>query len=232
MEIRHSVERGATQLSWLDSHHSFSFGEYHDSAHMSFGALRVINEDEIAPGGGFATHGHRDMEILTWVLDGTLAHRDSLGNGSLIRQGDLQRMTAGTGIRHSEFNASDAEPVHLLQIWIIPEVASLAPGYEQRAFALEDRIGRLHLIASRDGRQGSVTVHQDADLYVASLAAGGSVAHSLAPERRAWLQVARGTIRVNGAALIAGDGAAFEHSRDIGIVADDGPAEILLFDLA
>jgi redox-sensitive bicupin YhaK (pirin superfamily) len=228
--VRKADERGAANFGWLNSRHSFSFGHYYDPAHMGFRALRVINEDRVVPGAGFDTHGHRDMEIISYVLDGALAHKDSLGTGSTIRPGEVQRMSAGTGIRHSEFNASKTEPVHFLQIWILPEREGLAPGYEQREFPPEERKGRLRLLASRDGRDGSVTVHQDVDLYAAVLEAGETVTSRLAPGRHGWLQVARGAVTLNGQALAQGDGAAIRDVRDLAVAAEDD-SEILLFDL-
>ncbi|WP_119458253.1 pirin family protein [Rhodospirillaceae bacterium SYSU D60014] len=228
--VRKADERGVANFGWLNSRHSFSFGHYHDPAHMGFRSLRVINEDRVVPGAGFDTHGHRDMEIISYVLDGALAHKDSLGTGSTIRPGEVQRMSAGTGIRHSEFNASKTEPVHFLQIWILPERDSLDPGYEQREFPLAEKKGRLRLVASRDGRDGSVTMHQDADLYASVLAAGETVTHRLAPGRHGWLQVARGTVTLNGESLAQGDGAAISDLRDLAIAAQED-SEVLLFDL-
>ena len=230
IDIRGADARGRTTLPWLDSRHSFSFGEYYDPGHMAFRTLRVINEDHVAPGAGFGTHPHRDMEIVTYVLDGVLEHRDSLGNGSLIRPGEIQRMSAGTGIRHSEFNASKTEPVHLLQIWIVPERAGLPPGYEQRPLPPEVR-GGLRLIAAPDGRDGAVTIHQAAEIHAARLAPGDSATHTLAPGRHAWVQVARGSLTANGEALHAGDGAAVSDERAVALRAD-AEAEVLLFDLA
>lgn len=230
IDIRRADARGHTRLSWLDSRHTFSFGEYHDPAHMGFHALRVINDDRVAPGAGFDTHPHRDMEIITYVLDGALEHRDSLGNGSVIRPGEAQRMSAGTGIRHSEFNASREEPVHFLQIWILPAEVGLPPSYEQRALPAGSR-GSLALAASPDGRDGSVTVHQDVGVYVGRLERGDAVAHALAGGRQAWAHLARGSASLNGQALQAGDGAAVSGEERIAIRAD-GPAEVLLFDLA
>jgi redox-sensitive bicupin YhaK (pirin superfamily) len=227
--IRRAGERGHTQLSWLDSHHTFSFGEYHDTAHMGFGTLRVINDDRVAPGQGFGTHPHRDMEIITYVLDGALEHRDSLGTGSVIYPGEVQRMSAGTGIRHSEFNASKAETVHFLQIWILPEKSGLPPSYEQRALPAAPR-GGLVLAASRDGRDGSVTVHQDVTVFAGDLEGTTSVAHSVAG-RRAWVHVARGSLSLNGQALRAGDGAAVIDEREL-VLQPTGSAEVLVFDLA
>src|SRR3954452_23136873 len=208
--IRPSAERGITDFGWLDSKHSFSFGEYYDLDHMGFHSLRVINDDKVAPGGGFPTHPHRDMEIITWVLSGALEHKDSLGTGAVIRPGELQRMTAGTGILHSEFNASKTEPVHLLQIWIFPEKRGLTPGYDQKSFPAAERKGRLKLVASRDGRDGLVSFHQDASVYAAALAPDQKVTHTLVPGRAAWVQVATGSVKLNGITLKTGDGAAVE----------------------
>jgi redox-sensitive bicupin YhaK (pirin superfamily) len=231
MTIRRSEERGRARFDWLDSRHSFSFGSYYDPAHMGFGSLRVINEDRVARGGGFATHGHADMEIISYVLAGALEHKDSLGTGTVIRPGEVQRMTAGTGITHSEFNPSRTDPVHFLQIWILPARKGLTPGYEQRAYSEADRRDRLRLVASQDGREGSVTVHQDAALYAALLAPGGEVEHRFADGRRGWIQVARGSIEANGTALSAGDGAAIAKAPAV-VVRGREPAEFLLFDLA
>jgi hypothetical protein len=228
--VRRSHERGRARLGWLDTRYSFSFADYHDPRFMGFRALRVLNEDRVAPGKGFPEHGHRDMEILTWVLSGELEHRDSLGNGSRIRPGELQRMSAGTGVKHSEFNPS-AEPLHLLQIWILPERDGLAPSYEQRHFPAAERAGRLRLVASRDGRDGSLRVHQDVAVHAALLGPGHAVAHALRPGRHAWLQVARGRCTLNGVALEVGDGAAVSDETSLRLErADD--AEVLLFDLA
>ncbi len=232
MTIRKSEERGRVALDWLDSRHSFSFGSYHDPRHMGFGALRVINDDRVAPGGGFATHPHRDMEIVTYVLDGALAHRDSLGTGSIIAPGDVQRMSAGTGIEHSEFNASTSAPVHLLQIWIVPEARGLEPSYEQKSFADAEKRGRLRLLASRAGRDGSLTIHRDVDLYAAVLQPGDVVRHEVRAGRRSWVQVARGVVSIDGRRLQAGDGAAIDDVDAVEIVGADDKAEILLFDLA
>ncbi len=225
------AERGRTGTDWLDSRHSFSFGAYFDPARMGFRSLRVINEDHIEPGGGFPTHGHADMEIVTYVLEGALAHRDSLGNGSVIRPGDVQRMSAGTGIAHSEFNASKSEGVHLLQIWILPNKRGLAPGYEQRHFAKDTLQGRLALVADGEGADGAVTIHQDARLYAGLLAAGERASHAIAPGRAAYLHVARGTVALNGKTLSAGDEAAIEDEGNVTLAAETD-AEILLFDLA
>jgi hypothetical protein len=232
LTLRRAEERGRANLGWLDSRHSFSFGHYYDPEHMGFGPLRVINDDRVAPGGGFPTHPHGDMEIVTYVLDGALAHKDSLGTGAVIRAGDVQRMSAGSGIRHSEFNASKTEPVHFLQIWILPEKAGLEPGYEQRTFSAEEKRGRLRLVGSRDGRDGSVTIHQDVDLYATLLDDGGSVSHALKAGRSAWVQVAQGTATLNGAQLYPGDGVAVEEPGDLTLVGTSEDAEILLFDMA
>ena len=229
--LRASNERGHANHGWLDSYHTFSFANYYDPNHMGFRALRVINEDRVQPGRGFGTHGHRDMEILTYVLEGALEHKDSLGTGAIIKPGEVQRMSAGTGIMHSEFNSSQTEPVHLLQIWILPNQQKLQPSYEQRAFPLEQRLGKLQLIAAKDGRSGAVTIHQDVDLYSAILQAGDRVFHQLQPNRYSWLQVARGKVQLNGYALKAGDGVAVTEAESIQI-STDTEAEILLFDLA
>jgi len=228
--IRKSGERGLTRLDWLDSRHTFSFGEYYDPAAMGFSVLRVINDDVVAPGAGFPTHPHRDMEIITWVLSGALEHRDSLGNGSIIRPGDAQRMTAGTGIMHSEFNPSPDEPVRLLQIWILPDRQGLRPGYEQHNFTEADRRGRLCQIVSPDGAEGSITIHQDARVYASLLDAGAFIEQSLRPGRRAWLHIARGAVRANGTGLSEGDGAALEGEARIAIAGVED-SEVLLFDL-
>jgi redox-sensitive bicupin YhaK (pirin superfamily) len=229
--LRKSDERGHANLGWLDSRHSFSFGHYHDPKHMGFGPLRVINDDRVAPGGGFATHPHSDMEIISYVLEGGLAHKDSLGTGSVIRPGDVQRMSAGTGIRHSEFNASKTEPVHFLQIWIIPERNGLAPGYEQKTFADAEKRGKLRLVGSRDGRDGSVTIHRDVDLYATLLSAGETVTHQLPAGRGAWVQVARGSLLLNGERLAEGDGVSVSAPGTLRLDGVDD-AEALLFDMA
>jgi redox-sensitive bicupin YhaK (pirin superfamily) len=228
--IRPAAERGRTQLPWLDSRHTFSFGEYHDPAHMGFRTLRVINDDRVAPGQGFGTHPHRDMEIITYVLEGVLEHRDSLGNGSLIRPGEVQRMSAGTGIRHSEFNSSPDDPVHFLQIWILPESVGLPPSYEQRPLPSGAR-GGLALVGAPDGRAGSLTVHQDVGVYAGQLEPGTAIAHALAGRRHAWLHVARGSATLNGQPLHAGDSAAISDEREVALRAETA-AEVLLFDLA
>ena len=230
LQVRKAAERGRADFGWLDSRHTFSFGEYHDPAFMGFGPLRVINDDRVAPGGGFGTHGHRDMEIVTYVLDGALAHKDSLGSGSTIRPGDVQRMSAGTGIRHSEFNASDTEPVRFLQIWLLPDSNGTAPSYEEKNFA--DRAGALRLVASLDGRDGSVTINSDVDLYASVLAKGDEVKHAFASSRLGWVQVARGSVEVNGVALSEGDGVAVSEEDAITLESRDGEAEVLVFDMA
>jgi redox-sensitive bicupin YhaK (pirin superfamily) len=230
MRIRPGRERGHAQHGWLDSRHSFSFADYYDPAHMGFRSLRVINEDRVQPARGFETHAHRDMEIVTYVLEGALEHRDSLGTGSVIRPGDVQRMSAGTGIQHSEFNASREELVHFLQIWILPETTGLEPAYEQRHFADAELRDRLRLVGSRDGREGSVEIHQDVSLYVGKLAPGAKIRQPLAPDRHAWVQVARGVLRLGDAVLRAGDGAAISAERALELVAEDA-CEVLVFDL-
>ncbi len=229
--VRRADERGNTQTPWLDSRHTFSFNQYYDPRYTGFRDLVVINEDEVAPGTGFGTHGHRDMEIISYVVDGELAHRDSTGVSSVIRPGDVQRMSAGTGVRHSEFNPSDTEPTHFLQIWIQPERDGLPPSYEQRTFPEADRRGALRLVASRDGQDGSVTVHQNVRLYLGMLAAGEELVHHLGDDRHAWVQVIRGEVRLNGTTLTAGDGAAVSKETGLQIQATDA-AELLLFDLA
>ena len=231
LTIRRSADRGRADHGWLDTRHTFSFADYHDPRHMGFRALRVINEDRVQPGQGFPTHGHRDMEIISYVLAGGLAHRDSLGTGSVIQPGDVQRMSAGTGVRHSEYNASAEEPVHFLQIWIEPARRGIAPGYEQRAFPESEKRGRLRLVASPDGRDGSVTLQQDARLYASVLDPGASVTHALAPGRHAWVQVARGAVTLNGQRLEQGDGAAVTDEPTLTITGVT-PAEILLFELS
>lgn len=230
--IRPSSDRGKANFGWLDSRHTFSFGNYYDPAHMGFGTLRVINEDKVAPAQGFSTHGHRDMEIISYVLDGGLAHKDSIGNGSVIRPGDVQRMSAGTGILHSEYNASDTDPVHFLQIWVLPEANGIDPGYEQTYFAPEDKQGRLRLVGSRDGRAGSVTIHQDLDLYATILNPQQSVTHSLKTGRLAWVHVAKGAVNLNGHDLTAGDGAAISEEATFTLTGMSDETEVLLFDMA
>ncbi|HUS24606.1 MAG TPA: pirin family protein [Candidatus Binatia bacterium] len=228
IRIRRSDDRGLAEFGWLTSRHTFSFGHYHEPQFMGHGALRVVNEDRVAPGKGFGAHSHRDMEILSWVLEGALEHKDSLGTTSRIVPGELQRMSAGTGVTHSEFNASPREPVHFLQIWIIPAKEGIAPGYEQRRF--DDLESGLRLVASGTPRDGALRIHQDAELYVARLAAGGTAAHRYREGRLGWLQVARGAASVGGERLAQGDGAAIEDEAELRIAAQ-GPAEILLFDL-
>jgi quercetin 2,3-dioxygenase len=227
---RPAAERGHFDHGWLDTSHTFSFADYHDPAHMGFRALRVINEDRVAAGQGFGAHSHRDMEIITYVLDGALAHADSIGNRSTIVPGDVQRMSAGTGITHSEFNARQDEPVHFLQIWLLPDRRGLAPGYEQKAIPESEERGVLRLLASRDGRDGTVTIHQDVDLYGSRLERGERVKHALADGRHAWLQMVRGRIELNGTPLAAGDGAAVSEESALEMVAQES-AHFLLFDL-
>ncbi len=230
MQIRKSCERGHANHGWLDTYHTFSFADYYDPAHMGFGPLRVINEDRVEPGRGFGTHGHRDMEIITYVLDGGLQHRDNLGNGSVIRPGDVQRMSAGSGVMHSEFNASERDPVHFLQIWIEPSARGVSPGYEQKHFAAEDRRGKLKLIASPDGGEGSVTIHQDARVYAADLTVDAAVAHEIKAGRRAYVHVASGAVVVNGTPLEAGDGARIAEETTLNLSALQ-ESQVLFFDL-
>ncbi|MEO6603553.1 MAG: pirin family protein [Polyangiaceae bacterium] len=229
--LRKAQDRGHAQHGWLDSWHSFSFGDYYDPKHMGFRALRVINEDRVAAGKGFPTHSHRDMEIVTYVLDGALEHRDSMGNGQVMKAGDVQRMTAGQGVSHSEFNASKTEPVHFLQIWVLPEQRNLQPGYEQKNFPRVELQGKLRLVASRDGAEGSVVVHQDVKLLAGHFAEGEQEKYTLAAGRQAWLHVARGKVRVNGEELTAGD--ALQASEEAALeISGVNNAEVLLFDLA
>jgi redox-sensitive bicupin YhaK (pirin superfamily) len=230
LTVRKAAERGRSKHDWLDSRHTFSFADYYDPGHVAFSKLRVINDDRVAPGRGFGTHAHRDMEIVSYVVEGAIEHKDSLGTGSIIRPGDVQRMTAGTGVRHSEFNPSATEPLRFLQIWILPGAEGLAPSYEQRNFPLGERCGRLRLVASPDGREGSVTLHQDVLLFAGSFERGDEASLSLAIGRRAWVQVVRGAISVNGTHLDEGDGAAIEGERVLGF-ADGAAAELLAFDL-
>jgi hypothetical protein len=230
MTIRPAAERGHADHGWLDSHHTFSFADYHDPAHMGFRSLRVINEDRVQPARGFGTHSHRDMEIISYVLAGALEHRDSMGTGSVIRPGDVQRMSAGTGVAHSEFNASDREPVHFLQIWLLPTARGLAPGYEQKAFAPEQKRGRLRAVASPHGRDGALTVRADATLYAGLFDAGESDELALERGRHAWVHVARGRVRVNGRELAAGDGASLSDEPAVRVEGVDG-GEVLVFDL-
>jgi quercetin 2,3-dioxygenase len=230
-KLHPSDQRGHTKISWLDSYHTFSFGNFQDADRMGFRSLRVINDDRVIPGAGFATHSHRDMEILTYVLEGELAHQDSLGTGATIRPGEVQIMSAGTGIRHSEFNPSPVNPVHLLQIWMLPNQLGLTPRYDQREFSRAAKAGKLCLVASPDGRDGSVIIHQDINLYVAVLSAGDMVAFEIPPDRYAWLQVARGQVVLNGGSLQAGDGVQVNKPEFLELTTDS-QAEILLFDLA
>ena len=234
LNIRKANDRGHADHGWLDSHHTFSFADYYDPKHMGFRALRVINDDTVAPGRGFGAHPHRDMEIISYVLDGALAHKDSMGTGSVIEPGDVQRMSAGTGVVHSEFNASKSDPVHFLQIWLMPAKTGIKPGYEQKRFTAEDKAGRLRLVASPDGRDGSVTVNTDATVYAGLFAHGERAELALAADRHAWVHVARGRVRANGQELGAGDGLALTSEDKVVIegVAGDDRGEILVFDLA
>lgn len=229
LDLRLAEERGHANFGWLNSRHSFSFGHYYDPAHMGFGALRVINDDIVDPSAGFDTHGHRDMEIVSYVLNGALEHKDSMGFGSVIKPGDVQRMTAGTGVRHSEYNHSDQEQVRFLQIWILPEQNNLEPGYEQKNFG-DERLGAFRLVASGDARNGSLKIHQDMDLYAAVLADGDTVTHTLAANRQAWVQVAGGSIKLNGNQLHSGDGVAISEIEAI-TIESTSESEVLLFDM-
>ena len=231
MDIRKSADRGLADHGWLLSRHTFSFADYYDPEHMGFGPLRVINEDRVRAGEGFGTHGHRDMEIISYVLEGALEHRDSIGTGSIIRPGDVQIMSAGTGIRHSEFHPSRTEAVHFLQIWIEPDRGGIAPRYDQKTFPESEKRGRLRLVGSRDGRDGSIVIHQDVDLLAAVLGAGEKATHSLRKGRSAWLQVARGSVDVNGQTFDAGDGAGLRDEAAVAVTGRGDRAEILLFDL-
>jgi redox-sensitive bicupin YhaK (pirin superfamily) len=230
LTIRRAAERGLADHGWLRSFHTFSFADYFDPKHMGFRSLRVINEDRVQPGQGFGTHPHRDMEIVSYVLEGGLQHRDSMGTGSIIRPGDVQRMSAGSGVTHSEFNASDRELVHFLQIWLVPSERGIEPSYEQRSFSTEDKAGRLRLVASPDGGDGSVTIHTDARLYAGVLGEGQSAEHTLGRGRHAWVQVVRGRARVNGQELSVGDGASLSDEASVRVEGIDG--EVLVFDLA
>ena len=233
IQLRPGSERGRSKLGWLDSYHTFSFDRYYDPQHMSFRHLRVLNEDWVEGGEGFPMHPHRDMEIITYILEGALEHRDSLGTGSVIRPGEVQRMSAGRGITHSEFNASPDERVHLLQIWIMPARLGLDPGYEQKAIPVSGANGGLRLIAAPDGRDGAVTIHQDAEVYAARLQGGADATHTLKPNRHAWVQVARGGVTLNSVAMKAGDGAAVSQEEQLRLRADEGEgAELLVFDLS
>ena len=230
--IRPRHERGTANFGWLDSRHTFSFGNYYDPQHMGFASLRVINEDKVTPAKGFGTHGHRDMEIISYVLSGALEHRDSMGNGSVIRPGDVQRMSAGTGITHSEFNGSATEPVHFLQIWLLPNERGLQPSYEEKHFSPQEKPGQLVLVGSTDGRDNSVTIHQDVNLYVGSLKDSDRLSYQIDNNRAVWIQVAKGSISLNGKLLEAGDGAAIVDETEITLVANSDTGEILLFDMA
>jgi hypothetical protein len=229
--IRPARERGHVDHGWLDTYHTFSFADYHDPAHMGFRTLRVINDDRVLPGAGFGMHRHRDMEIVTWMLDGVIEHQDSMGHTEQLRPGEAQRMTAGRGIMHSEYNASRQDPLRLLQVWIEPKERGLAPGYEQRDYAAALASGALVPIAAPDGRDGAMSIHQDAAIYAARLPAGGRATHALAPERAAWVQVARGRITINGRTMAEGDGAAAESEDRIDLHAME-PSELLVLDLA
>ena len=231
IQIRRAKDRGHADHGWLDTYYTFSFADYFDPEHMGFRALRVLNEDTIRGGEGFPSHPHRDMEIITYILEGALEHRDSMGTGSVIRSGEVQRMSAGTGVIHSEYNPSPHEPVHLLQIWILPESEGITPGYEQKMFAGDDKRGRLRLVGSRDGRDGSVTIHQDVALYASLLDAGEVVKHVSPDERHAWIQMVRGEISVLGESLFAGDGAAISGEDAVTLTGVE-PADVILFDLA
>jgi redox-sensitive bicupin YhaK (pirin superfamily) len=230
LTTRPALARGHADHGWLDSRHTFSFADYYDAEHMGFGPLRVINDDRVQPAAGFAEHGHRNMEIVSYVVDGALEHRDSLGKISVIRPGDVQRMTAGTGIRHSEYNPSNTEPVRFLQIWIVPEELGLAPGYEQKTFPAAERAGRLRLVASRDGRDGSLRIHRDVDLYATLLDKNEQASHAVRPGRTAWVQVVKGELTVNDKALQTGDGLAVV-AEDRLCFASASHAEALVFDM-
>ena len=230
--VRRAAERGTANFGWLDSRHTFSFGHYYDPDHMGFGPLRVINEDRVDPGAGFDTHGHQDMEIISYVLEGALEHRDSIGTGSVIRPGDVQVMSAGTGIRHSEFNHSQTEPVHSLQIWLLPDRKGLAPRYDQKAFAESGKRDRLRLVGSPDGRDGSIVIHQDADIYDTLLSRDRAVSHALKAGRKGWVQVVSGAVEVNGKAAAAGDGVAVEDEAVLSVTSRADGSEVLVFDLS
>src|ERR1051325_4830712 len=231
IKIRKAEQRGHFDFGWLDTYHTFSFGDYYDPSHMAFRSLRVINEDVVQAGRGFPTHGHRDMEIITYILNGALQHRDSMGSGSIIRRGDAQRMSAGTGVTHSESNPSKDEPVHLLQIWILPERTGQQPEYEEKKFSDEEKHNKLKLIVSPNAADGSVLIHQDAKIYASILDAGQTVTHEIANGRHAWLQIAGGAVELNGTPLKHGDGAALSEESELRIVSSE-PSEVLLFDLA
>lgn len=229
--LRPSETRGEADFGWLKSKHSFSFGSYFDPNHIGFGALRVINEDRVAPSAGFPTHPHQNMEIISYIVSGGLEHKDSLGTGSVIRPGELQRMSAGSGVRHSEYNHSDTDPVHFLQIWIVPEADGLKPSYEQKVFPDAERRDTLKLIGSRNGREGSVVIHQDVDLWASLLSADKSVSFDIKPGRKGWLQIVKGKLSVDGLSLAAGDGLGLLDAGKIDLVAQEN-CEFLLFDLA
>lgn len=231
IRIRKAADRGHADHGWLDTRHTFSFAGYYDPRHTGFRAIKVINDDRVVPGAGFPTHPHKDMEIVSYVVEGELEHRDSMGNGSVIRAGDVQRMSAGTGVTHSEFNPSRTEGTRFLQIWIEPERRGLAPSYEQKHFRAEDRLGCLRLVASPDGRDGSITVHRDVRIYAGLLSPGQAVSHEIGDGRGAWIQVVNGRVRLSGELLGEGDGAALEHETSVRITAEEG-AELLLFDAA
>ncbi len=231
LQVRRASERGHADHGWLNTYHTFSFADYYDPQQMGFRSLRVINEDRVAPGQGFGTHGHRDMEIISYVLDGALQHRDSLGHGAVLRPGEFQRITAGTGVRHSEFNPSAGEGVHFYQIWLTPSRPGLPPGYEQRDFPEAEKRGRWRLVAAPDGADGALTINQDARISLTTLSDGEALPYPLAPGRHAWLQVLRGTVELAGHALQAGDGVAVSDEAEVSVRAT-GPAELMLFDLA
>jgi redox-sensitive bicupin YhaK (pirin superfamily) len=230
LTIRKAGERGHEDHGWLDTHHTFSFADYYDPKHMGFGPLRVINDDTVAGGGGFPPHPHRDMEIISYVIEGALAHRDSMGNGSVIKPGDVQRMSAGPGVVHSEFNDSETDPVHFLQIWIMPESPGLPSGYEQKFFSQDDKRGKLRLVASHDGADGSVRIQQDARMYASVLGRGDTVEHTIPKGRKGWLHVVTGAANVNGRALGAGDGIAIDGEEKLSL-SSDSTGEVLLFDM-
>ena len=232
LAVRKSSDRGHANHGWLDTKHTFAFADYYDPEHMGFRALRVINEDVIAAGAGFGTHGHREMEIVTYVLEGGIAHKDSLGSGGVITPGELQHMSAGSGIRHSEFNASQTEQAHMLQIWLLPSKQGISPSYSQQRFPIAEERNLLHLLASPDGRNSSLTWVTDADLYAARLDAGTKIEHALKPGNHAWIQIARGSATVNGEAVTKGDGVALSDEAEISVLANSDGTEVLVFDLA
>ncbi len=231
IQVRKADERGHAQHGWLESYHTFSFADYYDPHFMGFRALRVINEDRVQPGRGFGTHSHQDMEIISYILEGSLEHRDSMGTGSVIRANEFQRMSAGSGVSHSEFNASSSDRVHFLQIWILPARKGVAPSYEQRLFPVEEKTNRLKLVVAPNGADGALTIHQDVSLYVAALGTGAVVRHLVRPGRHAWIQVTRGTLTANGVSLRTSDGAAVSDEREVGLQAEDDGTEALIFDL-